>query len=153
MNKTETQTLWRALCACTCKPGVHEPFDCVCVHDQVVYATNLYVMHRVEGLYQPGSVFKALFGDSIAYMDRARTFDSILSYDPDNRDFSGTCPYYDPAYIALALRPHKAAGSKNMQFFHGKGSKRVAPLIITSTIATAHVPIIITTAVLGMRKA
>lgn len=120
MNKTETQ----ALCACTYKPGMHAPFDCVCVHDQVVYATNSYVMHRVEGLYQPGSVFKALFGCLIAYMDRA-----------------------------LALRPHKAAGSKNMQFFHGKGSKRVAPLIITSTIATAHDPIIITTAVQGMRKA
>ena len=153
MNKTETQALWRALCACTYKPGVHAPFDCVCVHDRVVYATNSYVMHRVEGLYQRGSVFKALFGRSIAYMDRARTFDAILDYDSDNRDFSGTPPYYDPAYIALAMRPHKVAGSKNMQFFHGKGSKCVAPLIITSTIATPHDPIIITTAVQGMRKA
>lgn len=152
MNKTETQALWRALCACTCKPGVNAPFDCVCVHDRVVYATNSYVMHRVEGLYQPGSVFKALFEHSIAYMDRARTFDGILTYDPDNRDFSDTCPYYDPAYIALALRPHKAAGSKNMQFHPGKGNGH-APLIITSTIATAHDPITITTAVQGMRKA
>jgi hypothetical protein len=109
-------------------------------------------MHRVEGLYQPGSVFKALFGHAIAYMDRARTFDGILSYDSDNRDFSNTCPYYDPAYIALALRPHKAAGSKNMQFHPGKGNGG-APLIITSTIATPHDPIIITTAVQGMRKA
>lgn len=104
MNKTETQALWRALCACTCEPGVNDPFDCVTVHD------------------------------------------------PDNRDFSDTCPYYDPAYIALALRPHKAAGSKNMRFFPGKGNGH-APLIITSTIATAHNPIIITTAVQGMRKA
>lgn len=152
MNKTETQALWRALCACTYKPGVHAPFDCVCVHDRVVYATNSYVMHRVEGLYQTGSVFKAIFGHSIAYMDRARTFDGILSYDPDNRDFSGTCPYYDPAYIALALRLHKAAGSNNMQFHPGKGNLH-APLIITSTIATPHDPIIITTAVQGMRKA
>lgn len=152
MNKTETQALWRALCACTCKPGVHAPFDCVCVHDRVVYATNSYVMHRVEVLYQPGSVFKALFGHSVAYMDRARTFDGILSYDPDNREFSDTCPYYDPSYIALALRTHKAAGSKNMQFHPGKGNGN-APLIITSTIATAHDPIIITTAVQGMRKA
>ena len=87
MNKTDTKTLWRALCACTCKTGVHAPFDCVCVHNQVIYATNSYVMHRVEGLYQPGSVFKALFGHSVAYMDHARTFDGILSYDPDNRDF------------------------------------------------------------------
>ena len=152
MNKTETQALWSALCACTCKPGVHAPFDCVCVHNQVVYATNLYVMHRIEGLYQPGSVFKALFGHSVAYMDRARTSDNILSYDPDNRDLSGTCPYYDPAQIALALRPHKAAGSKNMQFHPGNGNGH-APLIITSTIATPHDPIIITTAVQGMRKA
>lgn len=152
MNKTETQALWRALCACTCKPGVNAPFDCVCVHDKVVYATNSYVMHRVEGLYQPGSAFKALFGHSIAYMDRARTFDGILSYDPDSRDFSGTCSYYDPSYIALALRPHKAAGSKNMQFHPGRGSEH-APLIITSTIATPHDPINITTAVQGMRKA
>lgn len=72
MNKTETQALWRALCACTCKPGVNAPFDCVTVHNQVVYATNSYVLHRIEGLYQPGSIFKALFGHSIAYMDRAR---------------------------------------------------------------------------------
>lgn len=152
MNKTETQALWSALCACTCKPGVHAPFDCVCVHNQVVYATNSYVMHRIEGLYQPGSVFKALFGHSVAYMERARTSDNILSYDPDNRDFSGTCPYYDPAQIALALRPHKAIGSKNMQFHPGNGNGH-APLIITSTIATPHDPIIITTAVQGMRKA
>lgn len=62
------------------------------------------------------------------------------------------CPYYDPAYIALALRPHKAAGSKNMQFHPGKGNGG-APLIIMSTIATPHDPIIITTAVQGMRKA
>lgn len=151
MNKTETQALWRALCACTCKPGVHAPFDCVCVHDRVVYATNSYVMHRVEGLYQPGSVFKALFGHSIAYMDSALTFDKILSYDSDKFDFSGTCPYYNPAYVTLALRPHKAAGSKSMQFHPGNGS-RFAPLIITSTIATPHDPIIITTAVQGVRR-
>lgn len=152
MNKTETQALWRALCACTCKPGVNAPFDCVTVHDQVVYATNSYVMHRVEGLYQPGSVFKALYGRSIAYMDRAHAFDRILSYEPDSFDFSGVCSYYDPAVTALALRPHKAAGSKNMEFRPGKGNG-FAPLIITSTIATPHDPIIITTAVQGMRKA
>ena len=89
MNKTETKALWRALCACTCKSGVNAPFDCVCVHDRVIYVTDTYVMHRIEGLYQPGSIFKALFGHSIAYMDRARTFNAILDYDPDDRDFSG----------------------------------------------------------------
>ena len=151
MNKTETEALWRALCACTCKPGVNAPFDCVCVHDRVIYATNSYVMHRIEGLYQPGSVFKALFGHSIAYMDRARTFDAILDHDPGDRDFSRTALYYDPACIALALCPHKAAGSRNMQFHPGRGS--LAPLMITSAIATPHDPIIITTAVQGMRKA
>lgn len=152
MNKTETKALWRALCACVCKPGMHAPFDCVCVHDQVIYATDTYVMHRVEGLYQPGSVFKALFGHSVAYMDCACTFDNILSYNPDKCDFSNTCLYYDPAKIALALRPHRAVCSKNMQFHPGRGNG-LAPLIITSTVATAHDPIIITTAVQGMRKA
>lgn len=115
MNKTETNALWRALCACTCKPGVN-------------------ARH------------------SIAYMDRARTFNAILDYDPDDRDFSGMPPYYDPACIALAMRPHRALGSKNMQFHHGKGSKRIAPLIITSTIETSRDPIIITSAVQGMRS-
>ena len=152
MNKTETNALWRALCACTCKPGVNAPFDCVCVHNRVIYVTDTYVMHRIEGLYQPGSIFKALFGHSIAYMDHARTFNAILDYDPDDRDFSGMPPYYDPACIALAMRPHRALGSKNMQFHHGKGSKRVAPLIITSTIETSRDPIIITSAVQGMRS-
>lgn len=152
MNKAEVEALWRALCACTCKSPVNAPFDCVTVHDRVVYVTNCVVTHRVEGLYQPGSVFKALFGRSIAYMDRARIFDGILAYDPVSRDFSGTCPYYDSAYVALALRPHKAVGSRNMRFYPGKGDS-LAPLIITSTIATRRDPIVITTAVQGMRTA
>lgn len=150
MNKIETQALWRALCACTYKPGVHAPFDCVCVHDQVVYATNSHVLHRVDGLFQPGSVFKALFSHSCAHAPRVDTLDSLLCYN-GLRDFEGKPLFYDPSHLALALRLHKAAGSKNLQFFPGRG--RNAPLILTSTIATPHDPIIITTAVQGMRKA
>lgn len=151
MNKTEAKALWNALCACTCKPGAYAPYDCVCVRDKVVYATNSYVLHRVEGMLELGSVFKHLFSHSCAYNERTAVLDNILSYNSENRDFTNLCPFYDPSYLALALRAHKAAGSKNLQFFPGRG--RNAPLILTSTIATAHAPIIITTAVQGMRKA
>ena len=152
MNKTETKALWNALCACTCKPGTYAPYDCVCVHDKVVYATNSYVLHRVEGMLEPGSVFKALFSHLCAYTERTAVLDNILYYNSENRDFTNLCPFYDPSYLALALRAHKAAGSKNLQFFPGSGRDH-APLILTSTIATPHDPIIITTAVQGIRKA
>ena len=151
MNKTETKQLWNALCACTCKPGRHAPYDCVCVHDKIVYATNSYVLHRVEGLFQPASAFKALFEHSCAYTDRAAFLDGILAYNPESRDFKSLCPLYDPAYLALALRPHKAVGSKNLQFFPGSGRDH-APLIMTSAVKTSHDPIVITTAVQGLRR-
>lgn len=151
MNKTETRTLWNALCACTCKPGAKAPLDCVCVHDKIVYATNSYVLHRVEGLFQPGSVFKALFGHSCAYADRVDFLDALLEHDPVKREFDCLCPYYDPAYLALALRPHKAIGAKNLQLYTPR-KRENGPLIMTSSVATPHEPIIITTAVQGLRR-
>lgn len=69
MNKSEIESMWRALCATTCKPGTHAPYDSVCVHNRVVYATNSYVLHRVEGLFQSGMIFRALHGKELTYLD------------------------------------------------------------------------------------
>lgn len=73
MNKSEIESLWRALCATTCKPGTHAPYDsvCVCVHNRVVYATNSYVLHRVDGLFQSGMPFRELHGHSLAFTSTA----------------------------------------------------------------------------------
>ena len=145
MDNSEVESLWRALCATACKPGTHAPYDSVCVHNRVVYATNGYVLHRVEGLFQSGMPFRALHGHSLAYIDRTDALDGLLKYRPDN-----LIPYYDPAKLMLALRPHRALGSK-VKFYSG-ARREYAPLVIVSKTAAPKEPIIITTVIQGERN-
>lgn len=147
MNKSEIESLWRALCATACKPGTHAPYDSVCVHNRVVYATNGYVLHRVEGLFQSGMIFRALHGHSLAYLDRTDVLDGMLKYRPDNREFANMIPDYDPARLMLALRPHRALGS-TVKFYSG-ARREHAPLVIVSKMATPNDPVIITTVIQG----
>lgn len=150
MNKSEIESLWRALCATTCMPGTHAPYDSVCVHDRVVYATNSYVLHRVEGLFQSGVFFRSLHGRSLAYLDRTDALDGLLKYRPDNREFANMISDYDPAKLMLALRPHRALGS-TVKFYSG-ARREHAPLVIVSKTATPEEPVIITTVIQGERN-
>lgn len=150
MNKSEIESLWRALCATTCKPGTHAPYDSVCVHDRVVYATNSYVLHRVEGLFQSGMIFRTLHGHSLAYIDRTDVLDGLLEYRPDSREFANLIPDYDPAKLMLALRPHRALGS-TVKFYSG-ARREYAPLVIVSKTFTPREPVIITTVIQGERN-
>lgn len=147
MNNSEIESLWRALCATACKPGTHAPYDSVCVHNRVVYATNSYVLHRVEGLYQSGMAFRALHGRELAYLDRTDVLDGLLEYRPDNRGIANLIPDYDPARLMLALRPHRALGS-TVKFYSG-ARREYAPLVIVSRTPTSKDPVIITTVVQG----
>lgn len=150
MNKSETEALWRALCATTCKPGTRTPYDSVCVHDRVVYATDGYVLHRVEGLFQSGMPFRALHGHSLAYIDRTDVLDGLLEYRPGNREFAGMVPDYDPARLMPALRPHRALGS-TVKFYSG-ARREYAPLVIVSKTIAPKEPIIITTVIQGEKS-
>lgn len=147
MNKFEIESLWRALCATTCKPGTHAPYDNVCVHNRVVYATNSYVLHRVEGLFQPGMVFRALHGKELAYLDRTDVLDGLLKYRPDNREFANLMPCYDSKKLMLALRPHRALGL-TVKFYSGE-RREYAPLVIVGKMDTPKEPVIITTVIQG----
>lgn len=149
MNKSEIDSLWRALCATTCKPGTCAPYDSVCVHDRVVYATNGYVLHRVEGLFQSGMLFRTLHGHSLAYIDRTDVLDGLLKYRPDNREFANLISDYDPAKLMLALRPHRALGS-TVKFYSG-ARREYAPLVIVSKTATPK-ELVITTVIQGERN-
>lgn len=150
MNNSEIESLWRALCATTCKPGTHAPYDSVCVHDRAVYATNSYVLHRVEGLYQPGTAFRALHGHELAYLDRVDVLDGLLEYRPDNRGLADMVTRYDPARLMLALRPHRALGS-TVRFYSG-ARREYAPLVIVSKTGARREPVTITTVVQGERN-
>lgn len=150
MNKSEIESLWRALCATTRKPGTHAPYDSVCVHNRVVYATDGYVLHRVEGLFQSGMIFRALHGNELAYLDRVDVLDGLLEHRPDNRDFASLIPDYDPAKLMLALRPHRALGSK-VKFCSG-ARREYSPLVIVSKTNTPKEPVIITTVVQGLKN-
>ena len=150
MNKSETEALWRALCAATCKPGTRVPYDSVCVHNRVVYATNSHVLHRVEGLFQSGTLFRALHGRSLAYIDRTDVLDGLLKYRPDNREFANMITGYDPAKLMLALRPHRALCS-TVKFYSG-ARREYAPLVIVSKTVTPKEPIIITTVIQGEKS-
>ena len=152
MNKFKTESLWRALCATTCKPGTHAPYDSVCVHDRVVYATNRYVLHRVEGLFQSGIGlnFRALHGNGLAYLDRTDVLDGLLKYRPDNREFANMILYYDSAKLMLALRPHRALGS-TVKLYSG-ARREYAPLVIVSKTGTPKEPIVITTVIQGEKN-
>lgn len=147
MNKSEAEALWRALCATTCKPGTHAPYDSVCVHNRVVYATNSYVLHRVEGLFQSGMLFRALHGHSFAYIDRTDVLDDLLKHRPDSREIANMIPDYDPAKLMLALRPHRALGS-TVKLYSG-ARREYAPLVIVSKTITPKEPVIITTVIQG----
>lgn len=150
MNKAEARGLWSALNSCTCKPGVHAPFDCVCVHDEVIYATDGYVVNRIEGLLKSGSVFSALYRTDLAYAPRVDLLDKVLTYTVGNKDFTSACDYFDPAQVIKVLRVHKSAGAKHIQFAPATG-RTSTPLIIRSEIPSNHGHIIITSAVQGMR--
>ena len=147
MNKFEIESMWRALCATACKPGTHAPYDSVCVHNRVVYATNGCVLHRVEGLFQPGMIFRALHGRELAYIDRTDVLDGLLEYRPDNRVFANLIPDYDPAGLMLALRLHRALGS-TVKFSSGV-RREYAPLVIVGKTNTPGEPVIATTFVQG----
>ena len=150
MNKAEARSLWSALNSCTCKPGVHAPFDCVCVHDEVIYATDGYVVNRIEGLFNSGSVFSALYRTDLAYAPRVDLLDKVLTYTVGNKYFTIASDYFDPAQVMKALRVHKSAGAKHIQFAPATG-RVSAPLIIRSEIPSNHGHIIITSAIQGMR--
>lgn len=150
MNKAEARSLWSALNSCTCKPGVHAPFDCVCVHDAVIYSTDGYVVNRIEGLLKSGSVFSALYMTDLVYAPRVDILDKVLTYTVGNKDFTSACDYFDPAQVIKILRVHKSAGAKHIQFAPATG-RVSAPLIIRSEIPNSHGHIIITSAVQGMR--
>lgn len=150
MNKSEIESLWRALRVTTCKPGTHAPYDSVCVRNRVVYATNSYVLHRVEGLFQSGAIFRALHGNELAYLDRADVLDGLLAYLPNDHNFSKLIPDYDPAKLMLALRPHRALGS-TVKFYSG-ARREYAPLVIVSKTITPKDPVIITTVIQGERN-
>lgn len=150
MNKAEARSLWSALNSCTCKPGVHAPFDCVCVHDEAIYSTDGYVVNRIEGLFKSGSVFSALYRADLAYAPCVDLLDKVLTYTVGNKDFTSACDYFDPARVIKVLRIHKSAGATHIQFAPATG--RVStPLIIRSEIPNNHGHIIITSAVQGMR--
>lgn len=150
MNKAEARRLWSALNSCTCKPGVHAPFDCVCVHDAVIYSTDGYVVNRIEGLLKSSSVFSALYRTDLVYAPRVDILDKVLTYTVGNKDFTSACDYFDPAQVMKALRVHKSAGAKHIQFAPAMG-RVSAPLIIRSEIPSNHGHIIITSAIQGMR--
>lgn len=150
MNKAEARSLWSALNSCTCKPGVHAPFDCVCVHDAVIYATDGYVVNRIEGVLKSGSVFSALYRTDLVYAPRVDILDKVLTYTVGNKDFTSACDYFDPAQVIKVLRVHKSAGAKHIQFAPATG-RVSAPLIIRSEILSNHGHILITSAVQGMR--
>lgn len=150
MNKSEIESLWRALCATTCRPGAHAPYDSVCVHDRVVYATNSHVLHRVEGLFQPGMIFRGLHAHELCYIDRTDVLDGLLEYRPDNREFANLIPCYDSAKLTLALRPHRALGS--MVKFYSGARREYAPLVIVSKTNTPKEPVIITTVIQGEKN-
>ena len=147
MNKSEIESLWRALCATTHKPGTHAPYDSVCVHNRVVYATDGYVLHRVEGLFQSGMIFRILHGHELAYLDRTDVLDALLEYRPDGREFANPIPDCDSARLMLALRPHRALGS-TVKFYSG-ARREYAPLVIVSKVNTPKDPVTITTVVQG----
>lgn len=150
MNKFEIESLWRALCATTCKPGTHAPYDSVCVHKQVVYATNSHVLHRVDGLFQSGMIFRALHAHELCYIDRTDVLDGLLEYRPDNREFANLISCYDSAKLMLALRPHRALGS-TVKFYSG-ACRKYAPLVIVSKTNTPKDPVIITTVIQGEKE-
>lgn len=150
MNKAEARSLWSALNSCTCKPGVHAPFDCVCVHDEVIYATDGYIVNRIEGLFKSGSVFSALYRTDLVYAPRVDILDKVLTYTVGNKDFTSACDYFDPAQVIKALRVHKSAGAKHIQFAPATGRTK-APLIIRSEIPATHGCVIITSAIQGLR--
>lgn len=150
MNKAEARSLWSALNSCTCKPGVHAPFDCVCVHYAVIYSTNGCVVNRIEGLLESGSVFSALYRTDLVYAPRVDILDKVLTYTVGNKDFTSAYDYFDPAQVMKVLRVHKSAGAKHIQFAPATG-RVSAPLIIRSEIPSNHGHIIITSAIQGMR--
>lgn len=148
MNKAQAKSLWSALSACTYK--THAPFNSVCVHDRVIYSTDGHVLHRIEGLYEPGSVFAALYGKYCVYAPCVDLIDKVLTYTVGDKDFTGMCDYFDPAQLIKALRVHKAAGAKHIQLAPAQTCWS-PPLIIHSEIPNNHGHIIITSAIQGLR--
>lgn len=149
MNKAQAKSLWSALSACTSK--THAPFNSVCVHDRVIYSTDGNVLHRIEGLYEQGSVFAALYGKYCVYVPCVEPLDKVLAYKVGDKDFTGMCNYFDPAKVMNALRVHKAAGAKYIQLASAQ-TRCAPPLIIHSEIPNNHGHIIITSAIQGTRK-
>lgn len=145
MNKTKTEKLWKALCVCTCKGSLNGLYDTVLVdeHDNV-YATNQYVIHRVEFVPE----LMQLPHYDARYMQRRECykFDELL--ETSKRNYINLTNFYDPGLLSLALRPHKVLGSTVM-LMCGRGKQ--PPLIIKSTTADDDRVICITTAIMGKR--
>lgn len=118
-------------------------YDTVLVDERDnVYATNQYVIHRVE--FAPASLMNAHRCDMGAA--RSKRFDGLL--ETSKRNYINLTSFYDPELLSLALRPHKVLGSTVM-LMCGRGKQ--PPLIITGTTADGDRVIRITTAIMGKR--
>lgn len=143
MYRGKTEKLWKALCACTCKGGLNGLYDTVLVdeHDNV-YATNQYVIHRVE------TAPALLMNTHRCDMGVARSKDLDKLLETGKHNYINLTNFYDPELLSLALRPHKVLGSTVM-LMCGRGKQ--PPLIIKSSTADGDRVICITTAIMGVR--
>lgn len=143
MNKSKTEKLWKALCACTRKGGLNKLCNTVLVDERDnVYATSRYVIHRVE--FAPALLIDVHRCDMGAA--RSKGFDELL--ETSKRNYTNLTSFYDPELFSLALRPHKVLGS-TVTLMCGRGKQ--PPLIIKSTTADGDRVICITTAIMGKR--
>ena len=118
-------------------------YDTVLVDERDnVYATNQYVIHRVE--FAPALLMKEHRCDMGAV--RSKRFDELL--ETSKRNYINLTSFYDARLLSLALRPHKVLGSTVM-LMCGRGKQ--PPLIIKSTMPEGDRVICITTAIMGKR--
>ena len=141
MNKNKIEKLWNALTACT-----HEmcaPYDHVVVgRGGNVYATNEYVLHRIESA---PTLLMRLHGNDMSSID-GKNLDNLL--ETSKRNYINLTNFYDSKLLDLAIRPHKALGATVM-LMCGRGHN--APMVIQSTTPDGDRVIRITTAIMGKR--
>lgn len=121
------ERIYRALARTTCKPGVHAPYDCVMQRNGRVYATNMYVMHIVEGLDQPGCNFFQRHADEMPLCRDYLRFERFF-YGCEPQTVSKSF-LVDPQKFALALAPHRALSAPIRV---SRSDDERAPLIFTS---------------------
>lgn len=119
-------------------------YDTVLVDERDnVYATNQYVIHRVE--FAPVLLMNMHRCD-MRPTSSSKRFDELL--ETSKRNYINLTSFYDPELLSLALRPHKVLGSTVM-LMCGRGKQ--PPLIIKSNRADGDCVICITTAIMGKR--